>query len=66
MIVFKTDLDKIPSCCELCPYSKRYGFVGDRFCRVTKEYFTGNLNPPYKERPEECPLIDIKHENNRE
>lgn len=56
MIIFKTDLEEIPPCCELCPYSKPYGLVGDRFCKITKAYFTGNVKPPYKEKPDECPL----------
>jgi hypothetical protein len=58
-IIFKTDLKEIPECCELCPYSKRYGLIGDRFCKVSGNYFTGNITPPYKERPDECPLIEI-------
>ena len=63
MIIIKTDLIEIPECCELCPYSKRYGLVGDRFCTVTQEYFTGNITPPYKERPDECPLRKIDDPN---
>ncbi len=59
MIIFKTDLEELPPCCELCPYSKPYGLVGDRFCKITKAYFTGNVKPPYKERPDECPLRPI-------
>ena len=59
MIVFKTDLEELPPCCELCPYSKPYGLVGDRFCKITNAYFTGNIKPPYKERPDECPLKPI-------
>lgn len=56
MIIFKTDLEEIPPCCELCPYSRPYGLVGDRLCKVTGVYFTGNVKPPYKEKPNECPL----------
>lgn len=56
MIIFKTDLEEIPKSCEVCPYSKPYGLVGDRFCKIANAYFTGNVKPPYKERPDECPL----------
>ncbi len=59
MIIFKTELEELPPCCELCPYSKPYGLVGDRFCKITKAYFTGNVKPPYKERPDECPLTEL-------
>ena len=56
MIIFKTNLTEIPEWCELCPYSRPYGLVGDRLCTVTGSYFTGNVKSPYKERPDECPL----------
>ena len=59
MIVAKTNLTEIPQSCEICPYSKPYGFIGDRFCKIKGDYFTGNIKPPYKERPDECPLIKI-------
>lgn len=59
MIVIKTELKEIPFSCEECPYSKPYGLVGERFCKVLCEYFTGNIEPPYKERPDECPLSSV-------
>lgn len=48
----------LPNSCEECLLSKPYGLVGDRFCTLCEEYFTGNTEPPYKERPDECPLCN--------
>ncbi len=65
MIVVKTDLKEIPFCCAECKYGKKYGLVGDTFCKILEEYFTGNVKPPHKERPDECPLVlldtEVKH-----
>lgn len=46
----------ISACCEECEHSKTYGAIGDRYCRILGEYFTGNVKPPYKEAPDECPM----------
>lgn len=49
----------IPESCAECFLGKRYGFVGDVECKVLNEYFTGNVRPPHKERPDECPLVAL-------
>lgn len=59
MIVIKTNMDKIPDSCAQCTYGERYGCVGDVKCLVLNEFFTNNEKPPYKERPDECPLISL-------
>lgn len=66
MIVIMTELKELPFSCADCPYSKRYGLVGERFCKVLREYFTGNVEPPHKERPNECPLTLLENINNAE
>ena len=58
-IFIKTTMDSIPNSCTECKMGKRYGAVGDVKCTILNEYFTGNVNPPYKERPDECPLVDM-------
>jgi hypothetical protein len=50
---------RVPKHCELCKYSKPYGAVGERYCKILEDYITGNLNPPYKERGD-CPISDIE------
>ena len=49
----------IPKSCTECFLGKRYGCVGDVECKVLGEYFTGNVKPPYKDRPDQCPLSEI-------
>ena len=49
----------MPLSCTVCKFSKSYGCVGDRYCIILEEYFTGNLTPPYKERPDCCPLSEV-------
>lgn len=61
-IYAKIPIKEMPNSCTECPMGKRYGHVGDVFCNVLKDYFTGNVRPPYKERPDECPLIEIEYE----
>lgn len=63
MIVAKTALKEIPYSCAECPYGKKYGLVGDVYCRILSAYFTGNVTPPHKERPDDCPLISSKNLN---
>ena len=63
MIFAKTDMDKMPDSCVRCSHGERYGCVGDVKCRILGEYFTNNTKPPYKERPDECPLIDMNNRN---
>ena len=53
----KTPMEAMPGSCTECEFGKRYGFVGDVKCRILNEYFTGNVEPPYKERPDACPLV---------
>lgn len=53
-----TAMDKLPGGCEECKMGNRYGCVGDVKCHILNDYFTGNVKPPYKERPDECPLIE--------
>lgn len=57
MIYSKTIMDNMPSSCTECKLGNKYGSVGDINCRVLERYFTGNTKPPYKERPDECPLV---------
>ena len=52
---------KMSKGCEKCEYSDRYGMVGDRYCRILGVYFTGNVKPPYKERPDECPITKLNN-----
>ena len=66
MIVAKTTLKEIPFSCSECKYGDKYGLVGDVYCRILKEYFTGNVKPPHKERPDECPLILSENLNDAE
>lgn len=47
----------MPGSCAECFLGKRYGCVGDVECKVLGEYFTGNVRPPHKERPDRCPLM---------
>lgn len=56
----KTKMNTLPSSCTECPLGERYGMVGDVKCLVLGEYFTGNVVPPYKERPDECPLVEVE------
>ena len=60
MIYIKTNLEKMPEACEVCPYGKKYGAVGERFCKILEAYFTGNTQPPYKERPDDCPFCEMQ------
>lgn len=50
---------QFPSNCRECKLCKPYGCVGDCYCMWLGEYFTNNVKPPYKERPDECPLIPV-------
>lgn len=54
------DADDMPGSCTECFLGERYGYVGDVKCLALREYFTGNVRPPYKERPDECPLIELR------
>lgn len=54
-----TDAGDMPRSCTECFFGKRYGCVGDVECKILGEYFTGNVTPPYKERPDKCPLTEI-------
>lgn len=63
IIYAKVPLDKIPESCTACKMGKRYGCVGDVYCKILDEYFTGNTKPPYKERPDECPLVSADNIN---
>lgn len=61
MSVFaKTTMGKIPDSCTECKLGRRYGCVGDVYCRIMDEYFTGNVKPPYKDRPDSCPLVEME------
>ena len=57
-IYAKTTMKHMPGSCNECQFGRRYGLVGDVECRILREYFTGNVKPPYKERPNECPLTE--------
>jgi hypothetical protein len=52
-------MDKMPDSCRGCEYGEVYGCVGDVYCKVLRDYFTNNVKPPYKERPDQCPLLDL-------
>lgn len=58
-IYAKTPMEAMPGSCNECAFGRRYGCVGDVECRILREYFTGNVKPPYKERPDICPLREI-------
>ena len=62
MIFAKLGMEKLPNSCNECKMGKRYGCVGEVKCRILGEYFTGNVEPPYKERPDECPLREFAEE----
>lgn len=49
----------MPENCVECRLGNRYGLVGDQYCHLLKGYYTNNPKPPYKERPDECPLVEI-------
>lgn len=53
----KTPMETLPGGCEECKMGRRYGCVGDVKCKILDTYFTGNVKPPYKERPDDCPLV---------
>ncbi len=57
MIYAKTQMEKLPRSCAECKLGDKYGYVGDVRCKVLEVYFTGNVEPPHKERPDECPLV---------
>ena len=52
----KTKLKQLPFSCTECLHRDKYGCVGDVYCKFLQDYFTGNVAPPYKERPDVCPL----------
>lgn len=58
VVILRTKMDKMPDSCKACEFGKIYGCVGDVHCMALNEYFTNNTRPPYKERPDECPLIE--------
>ena len=60
----RTTMGTMPGSCTECAFGRRYGFVGDVECRILREYFTGNVEPPYKERPDECPLLEMEGTDN--
>jgi len=57
---------KMPKSCAECELGRSYGAVGDVKCLVLQTYFTGNTKPPHKERPDECPLVEIKTEERKQ
>ncbi len=58
-IYAKTEMEAMPGSCAECKLGTRYGLVGDVECRILRAYFTGNVKPPHKERPDECPLLEM-------
>lgn len=60
----RTTMGTMPGSCTECAFGRRYGFFGDVECRILREYFTGNVEPPYKERPDECPLLEMEGTDN--
>ncbi len=59
-VFIKTPLTATPGSCAECIYGENYGCVGETKCRVLGEYFTGNVKPPHKDRPDECPIIEVE------
>ena len=49
----------MPENCFKCGWGQRYGAVGDCYCSLLKDYFTNNVKPPYKERPDACPFVYV-------
>ncbi len=62
-IYAKTAMKTMPGSCRECKFGERYGLIGDTKCRILREYFTGNAEPPFKERPDECPLLEMEEIN---
>lgn len=61
-----TDMEVMPRGCQECALGKPYGCVGDVYCKVLGDYFTGNppyLKIPCKERPDECPLVEMRSDD---
>ena len=52
----------MPYGCMDCRFGYKYGLVGDCHCTLTDDYYTNNPKPPYKERPDECPLVPVPEE----
>lgn len=59
IICAKTTMESMPGSCAECILGKKYGCVGDVKCKVLEEYFTGNVEPPHKQRPDACPLVEM-------
>lgn len=66
MIYSKTNMANMPGSCAECKLGNKSGRVGDIKCRALERYFTGNLKPPHKERPDECPLIELSNNFGKE
>lgn len=62
----KLIMEKLPGSCAECKMGNKYGLVGDVKCSLLNTYFTGNVEPPHKERPDECPLAEISEKQARE
>ena len=63
VVCVPTDMEVMPRGCQECKIGKPYGCVGDTYCKVVGDYFTGNppyLQLPCKERPDECPLVEMR------
>ena len=58
-------METLPGSCTECKFGERYGCVGDVKCKILGEYFTGNTEPPYKERPDACPLEEKDNEERK-
>lgn len=52
-----TGMVSMPESCAECKMGQKYGCVGDVKCLILNSYFTGNVKPPHKDRPDECPLV---------
>lgn len=63
-IYAKTKIEAMPGSCTECKFGERYGLVGDVKCKILGDYFTGNVRPPYKERPDACPLVEFPKQAN--
>ena len=61
-VYVRTAMEAMPGSCTECEFGRKYGCVGDVECRILREYFTGNVEPQYKERPDECPLVELEME----
>lgn len=68
MIYIKTRMQRMPECCEKCPYFKileplYYCPLPQYVCHADRMYFSGSIYSVDKERPSWCPLGKMEDGN---